>query len=209
MPIDHEHKYVYIHIPKTGGSSIEKFLNLQNKDKLWSTTDFLISKNIKYAFQHLPISLIKTYFLNTKDFNSYFKFTFVRHPYDRCLSEFFWLANVKAPNNQKRDLSSGAFSFWLLTYYNQPRNDHNLNQSDFILDENGNIIVNFIGKLENINEDLNKIIKILNINKPISELGYENKNNINYNKNEYLTKNNKDLIYIRFKKDFEILGYKR
>ena len=40
MPISHTHKFVFVHIPKTGGSSIEKFFNMYGVDNKGNNTVF-------------------------------------------------------------------------------------------------------------------------------------------------------------------------
>jgi hypothetical protein len=82
-------------------------------------------------------------------------------------------------------------------------------QSHFTLDENENSLLDFVGKYENLKEDLAKILDILKINKSINELPHMYQNLVEYDKSEYLTPKNKELIYNKFKKDFEIFGYEK
>jgi len=35
MPISNKHKFKFIHIPKTGGSSVEVVFDLQHDENLW------------------------------------------------------------------------------------------------------------------------------------------------------------------------------
>ena len=76
--ISHKHKFIFTHIPKTGGTSITRALNpnagIKNK-----------------PLKEMPL----------KDKEDYFKFTFVRNPWDRAVSMFFfrqkrgWLTKKK------------------------------------------------------------------------------------------------------------------
>ena len=68
--INHEHKFIFIHVPRTGGSSIEDQFNYREgreKNKHWTLYDWQ---------NHLDKEV----------FNEYFKFTFVRNPWDRMVS---------------------------------------------------------------------------------------------------------------------------
>lgn len=219
MPINHQNKYIFIHIPKTGGTSIENFLDLCNPSNHFADEIWFFQKGVKYNYQHLTAFIYKTYgFLKPEDFETYFKFTFVRNPYDRCVSKFFFSKgghkkDISIPAwvniEPKIDFSPKAFSEFLIRLSNNSLKAHDMLQSHFILDENQNSLVDFIGKYENLKEDLAKILDILKINKSINELPHRYKNLIPYDKSEYLTPKNKQLIYDKFKKDFEIFGYEK
>lgn len=80
--------YIFIHIPKTAGTSIEGYLG---KHK--------INKNHGYGvfngkvFQHFTYNEIKNYLISNgkkEFFNQSIKFTVVRHPIDRLISEYKW-----------------------------------------------------------------------------------------------------------------------
>jgi hypothetical protein len=78
--INHEHKFLFLHLPKTGGTSINKFFN--------DTFD-----NNERHFGHPYLS---EYIYDKKtdkhsNLNDYFKFTIVRNPYDRLVSAFFYI----------------------------------------------------------------------------------------------------------------------
>lgn len=74
MPISHEHKAIFVHIPKTGGQSVSKMLgikkgvdNYYNYDSGEERTHFTV---------HMMPKL------------DYYKFAFVRNPYTRIISEY-------------------------------------------------------------------------------------------------------------------------
>ena len=71
MYIDHDNKIVFIHIPRTGGTSIKSALNLH--DKIYKEDVYHMSAN------DIP-----------KECEDYFKFTFVRNPFDRFVSLYFY-----------------------------------------------------------------------------------------------------------------------
>ena len=86
--ISDKKKYIFIHIPKTGGMTIKETIKSQDKDiknmekiklKYNINNYFYISREYHYTYNEL-----KNYLQN--DFNNYFKFAFVRNPYDRLYS---------------------------------------------------------------------------------------------------------------------------
>lgn len=74
--ISHELKCIFIHIQRTGGTSIERWL--QGEDQ-W---------NICHNVKHITTKFAK-YRQYPEYYDDYFKFTFVRNPYERVLSELF------------------------------------------------------------------------------------------------------------------------
>lgn len=86
MPFCEEKKLLFIHIPKTGGTSIEHSFRDFNKE---------IGVGIKdnKAMQHY------TYFDYKKNlseyFNNFMKFSIVRNPYSRIVSDFYFLNSMK------------------------------------------------------------------------------------------------------------------
>ncbi len=117
MPLDLENKLLFIHIPKTGGSSIEQALGMAKfegpDDQLTavkkgslimtkSKTLSLVTKNTQhFTYRELCLETGHDY----KDFRI---FTVVRNPLDRIVSEFKYLKKihgVRAPQDFSSFLS--------------------------------------------------------------------------------------------------------
>jgi hypothetical protein len=76
-------KFIFIHIPKTGGTSIESALK-----------DYCIAESLSRPGSDTHASAISTRVLYGKEkFDKYFKFAVVRNPYERELSYFFYAAH--------------------------------------------------------------------------------------------------------------------
>ncbi|WP_185962578.1 sulfotransferase family 2 domain-containing protein [Thalassomonas sp. M1454] len=80
--LENKYKFIYIHIPKTGGNGILKSLF-----------------NLDFGLGHKPLELY--YKANRTKFDEYYKFTIVRNPYDRFVSAFNYL---KAGGNSQVDI---------------------------------------------------------------------------------------------------------
>ena len=78
--ISHKHKFLSIRIPKTGPTSVTTALD--------SYFDIKGSGDIKSVYYyHKKAKLIKDHFVSKNwDYNSYFKFAFVRNPFERQVS---------------------------------------------------------------------------------------------------------------------------
>jgi hypothetical protein len=95
MPIDRKAKVIFVHIPKTAGTSIELSLSLGGDWKEENGSTFfgqitsqpLLQKNLSSNFmQHLRLREIQN--LLGDEFFDYEVFTVVRHPWTRLLSSF-------------------------------------------------------------------------------------------------------------------------
>lgn len=78
--------YVYIHIPKNNGKYIRNLIRTQYSilQKFWHIDH---KNNIDLA--HIPYALIKNY----TDMTDYRTISFIRNPYDRIISAFFYKNN--------------------------------------------------------------------------------------------------------------------
>ena len=95
MPVDRQAKLIFVHIPKTAGTSIELALNLhgdwrrENLHSLFGQikSQALLRQNLTSNFlQHLKLHEIQT--LMGDEFADYEIFTVVRDPWIRFLSSF-------------------------------------------------------------------------------------------------------------------------
>lgn len=139
MPLDHERKLIFIHVPKTGGGTITETLGIKsghlNYFKYKSDDHGFISES-----QHWPVSLLRSCIDNK--IKRWFTFSFVRNPYTRIISAYFW-------HNKDGDDEWTVYKFekWMYNFLNS-KHIHAAPQS-FILDEE----IDFIGKFENLHED--------------------------------------------------------
>jgi len=135
-----ENKFIYFAIPKTGSSSIR--IALQCRD-----LGHIDAFGYKEIF---PLDL----------YNEYYKFSFVRNPYDWITSVYRYKTNTPASN---RNPDKQKFEEWLIRH-----TKHNLsiqglgwpvppyikNQIDWLIDPNtGEMLVDEIFRYEDINEE--------------------------------------------------------
>jgi len=174
MPIDRKEKYIFIHIPKVAGTSIEKALGIYGDN-------FQLSKNKAFgkfktktgtfALQHVSLrQLIHFEIISPNEAHDYFSFSFVRNPWDRAVSDFKWQKSLRKQKYSFREYLKKCRQETLenkhsrLITYN---NCHYIPQSWYLFDKNGFKQVNFIGKYETLETDFEKVrqrIKILHAN---------------------------------------------
>jgi len=211
--LEYQDKYqcIFIHIPKTGGKSILKVL-------------FGVD-----AGGHHPILDYEIF--DNHRFNTYFKFAFVRNPWDRLLSSYTYLKELS--QNPDRFLSAYIYlqksgkehydKIWsdmyladykdFESFVSALRNRkiasqilqglHFRPQYQFICDYRLNIKVDFVGKLENINDDFQYIADRLGINTKLTHLNKSGHQDYRQVYNETM----KQIAYDLYKKDIKTFGY--
>ncbi|MCQ9205972.1 MAG: sulfotransferase family protein [Omnitrophica bacterium] len=201
----HTHKLIFIHIPKCGGTSIEKKLNGFGKTECLCGWD----KKNKFFLQHATCSeLISLKLVDKKTFSSYFKCAFVRNPWDRYVSEYTW--RIKYHNNFCEDKSIRDISFkdYLLKNFQWQEKSweqHHRPQVDFILNKKNKLMIDFIGRFEYLQKDFDKICDILGIEK--GKLPHDFKtNHMDYTK--YYNNQTRQIVAEKCAKDIKYFGYK-
>jgi hypothetical protein len=162
--ISDKYKSVFVHIPKTGGQSVEDlFLRLHGLT--WETRAPLLLRfnpdpsSGPERLAHLTANEYLAFnYLDKTDFQSYFKFSFVRNPWSRLVSDYRYRQEP------------GFFSFREFVTKRLPERDsysdsyrHIMPQCDFLYDTNGRQLVDFIGKTENIAEDFSVVAEKLRL----------------------------------------------
>ncbi|MFQ5635633.1 MAG: sulfotransferase family 2 domain-containing protein [Gammaproteobacteria bacterium] len=107
---------LFVHIPKTGGSSVEAWLSRHTKMSLFSP---LAPAALKVCPQHLPHSdLLLLLGEGAWDY----AFAVVRNPYERLVSEFFFREPVV---DGQQAVERVDFSAWVITHLQiRTRNPH-------------------------------------------------------------------------------------
>ena len=218
MLISKNKRFIFIHIPKNAGQSITSTLLKYCISDLEKPLANLIGHrnyiriNTKFK-QHLNFSLYDHSFDDhekAKDvkkslgeaYSSYFKFAIVRNPWDWIFSHYSYaLKNVRHHRHKYIKYNFNNFNEYI--EHECSEGTPGTYQQDFIYDESGNQIVDFIGKFENINSDFKTICSNLNINEGMPHFNQSSKRSYK----EYYTKRSKELVENYYLKDIELFGY--
>lgn len=177
--ISQSHKFLFVDIVKTAGTSICKVLeSYGGQGKHHAVCRQLPDLKKNRALQAIP---------NEQVLNDYFSFTFVRNPFDRLISLYGFCQ--KAPiqkkfNNKRWDALSttshrplppfekgritywptefDVFVEWLVEhekYYNDFTGEKYIPMKDWIVDAQGLPRVSFVGRFEKIQEDFDFVMK--------------------------------------------------
>ncbi len=216
MPISHLHKTIFIHIPKTAGTSVEAVLGMHgDKQDVGVVPYFNQTPDRKHLYgrdlQHMTAARLKAVLNNDEVFDSYFKFTVVRNPWERLVSTCAW-SDQKWANGQ--ELTPAAFDrlvrgmyasfvearaasklFVLSTHLNP--------QFPYILDDGLRPMVNFIARYENLAEDWRRICErlALDIELPIRMKSHHRPYP------EYYNEETRAMVGEMYAADVRLLGY--
>lgn len=208
MPICFDNKYIFIHIPKTGGSSILSRLDIKKRMYSFSATGmYILHKDILSVDDHFPSYIIKE--MRPDIYGRYYKFSFVRNPYDRVVSEFLWIFHHEW-KTQTYSLTDQEikekFDIWLFSYFLDKENSRKCSQKWYLYCKyKRKLLVDDIYRFENFEQDFDKLIKKLNV--VPKNMDFLKKAYIEVDRNMLLTEKNKEYIYRVFQEDFETFGY--
>lgn len=181
----------FIHIPKTGGTSIEE--SAKKNNLLWGKFDTSLKSYKNISAWHCPQEMQP------------YCFCVVRNPFDRFISQFYHENSVNNYNSEK-------LNNFIKIKISQIKNNININDNHFLpqymFSEKCHIIISF----DNLQDNLNNLMKIFNLPSlvlkklPGGKAQQIKRNNININKLSYLDINNtnKKLIKEIYKLDFEL-----
>jgi len=206
MIISHKYKFIFFAIPKTGTHSIRfalrPFLAPEDEEHV---SLFHQSKLNTNAFKsrgdgHMTVMEIKPH-LSEEIWNSYFKFTFVRNPWDRFISTIVF----KNHNLKKFPELISAFGEKMLDQGINPQSLFYKAQADYVLDENNKIAVDFIGKTENMQADFNTICDRIGINHIVVDQKNTGKHDVY---TQYYNAELKAKLALAYDKDIRMFDYK-
>lgn len=193
--LDREKKLVYLNNPKVACTSIKKSM-------FGDLSDIHI-----YVMQYIVFKL-------NSEMDDYYKFTFVRNPYERLVSYY---EDKCVLHSDDTCISCYPLNFLLLNKEfnqfiknlclipNRLMETHFARQYELLYDKKGKCMVDFVGKIENIREEYEPI----RLRFDLLPLPHSNRVSSLTGKNwmDYYTPLTATLVYWKYRKDFKTFGY--
>ena len=139
------------------------------------------------------------------DWTRYYKFGFVRNPWDRATSLYERYAE-RSKRRKQKTISFEEFIEWMKytsssCIYSTPHRY----QLDWFVDSSGDVLVDFIGKFERLDDDWATVAAKLKIDAPLPKLNVTATKHRHYT--EYYNNKTRDIINTRFAVDIEYFEY--
>ncbi|VEN73208.1 Sulfotransferase [Candidatus Desulfarcum epimagneticum] len=214
MLISHTHQFIFFHVPKAGGISVREALGPYAQEperfkinrppkriggapnpvyEMWDAA--LLHAKARDAKKELPKHV----------YDGFYKFAFVRNPWDWHVSMYHFIRKEKnhIRHDRVKSMTFEKYLEWAIQTPNPFPKGASKFQKDMVTDENGKIIVDFIGKYENLESDFQHVCPILNIK---AELPHLNKSAHKDYRTYYNAKTIK-MVKDGFKEDIELFDY--
>jgi sulfotransferase famil protein len=151
------------------------------------------------------------------EWDEYFKFAFVRNPWDRLVS---WYTMIRTADKYRTirwnklwryALDNGStFEEFIRNCNGEVRMKHGVkysfahNQLDYVADEDGNLLVDFIGRVENFQSDMRKVLDTIDVEQQVIP---RKNSSAHAHYSEFYTPETETIVRERFKRDIEFFGY--
>ncbi|WP_019038852.1 sulfotransferase family 2 domain-containing protein [Psychroflexus tropicus] len=189
----HYYKCIFIHIPKNAGISVSY--------TLFGNTGGSHRKLIDY--QRI---------FGKKTVSKYYKFSFVRNPWDRLVSTYFFLINGGLTNRDKKWTEEHIsdykdFTDFVLNWVQIEQVNTSLHfqeQHRFLTNHKGELDVDFLGRFETLDQDFQKVCQHLQLDRSLR------KTNSSKRKNDYRSYYNdetKAVVENVYAKDIQLFNY--
>lgn len=216
MLISHSHRFIFFHVAKTGGLSVREALLPYAEEP----ARFKIPRPAREDREGKPNPLYtvwETLLLHAKAsdarrelgeelFRSYFKFAFVRNPWDWHVSMYHFI--LREPTHIRHRLVSDMGSFeqflhWVVKTPNPYPKGATRTQLDALCAPDRSLLVDAVGRYEHLSTDFQRFCNQLNVQ---ADLGHLNRSH-HASYTQYYTQETRALIAEHFKEDIQTFGY--
>ncbi len=206
MIISHHHRFIFTAVPKTGTHSVRQALREQLSDDDVEQVGLFVNKRFPWAdlaalrHGHLALRQVRPY-LGEAAFSDYFKFAFVRNPFDRFVSYCAFMTREsdvfqKRPQDVMRHFLFG-----------EPPEQHILfqPQATLLVDEDGQtLLTDTVGHVETMQASYEAICARIGIpSRVLDRVNGSQRGDYR----QYYDPNLIDGVSARYAQDLDLFGY--
>jgi hypothetical protein len=196
-----DRRWIFVHVQKTGGESIRTALGVELNDPHKHRTAAELRANYGEAA-----------------WGDCYKFAFVRNPWDRLVSWWSMIDGLRPHFEAGEALN--AFQSYVLSRAKtfeefltecdgeiadtDGRKHIYRNQIDYLTDESGDVIVDFIGRFERLQDDMDQVTRRIGIDRVV--LTRVNRSE-HKSYREYYSQETAALVEDRYRRDLSVFGY--
>jgi hypothetical protein len=207
MLISDSHEFIFVLIRKAASSSLLSLLRpyaLNTPGGRWARLQSragLTRDYRQHAFRtHDPILEARRR-MTPERFARYFKFSIVRNPWDRLVSEYEYIRSRRDHGRHRRVMRLGSFEGFVRMQI--PRAD--AYQANMLCDRAGGLLLDFTGRFESLDADWQTLCDQLGI--PQQPLPRRNVTG-HGDYREYYDAALRDLVAQHWRRDIELFGYR-
>ena len=164
MLLSVSHRFIFVHVNKAAGSSMKRALEQFDRQPSRSPLNKLKSKlhlARDYRKRFYPVHTYASQLqreLPAEVYNDFFKFAFVRNPWDWLVSTYNYLRNTPTHRHHRRVLAMKSFAEY--AEFEIAHGDRS--QAAFVC-KNKDVIVDFVGRFETLDDDFAIVCERLGI----------------------------------------------
>jgi len=217
MLISYSKRFIFFHVAKVAGLSIRHALQDYCEEpaqfkiarprpvredgspnplyQAWSST--LLHARARDAREHLPAEV----------FGGFYKFAFVRNPWDWQVSMYHFILKRADHIHHARVKQMADFEEyleWVIATRNPFTRGATKFQHEMVTDQDGHLLVDFVGRFESLQEDFHKVCQTIGIAAELPELNRTEHQDYT----RYYNERSRARVAEYFAKDIELFGYR-
>jgi hypothetical protein len=169
MLISHRHRFAFIHVPKTAGSSVAFALwpHADHTDDYWANrwldrigihVNHYAPYRRKKFRTHTSAAILQRQ-LPADVFADLFKFAFVRNPWDLLVSSYHYLLQHQGHHRGRSARSLRSFADYAAYEIRRGK----MSQSAMLTGHDGRLLVDFVGRFESLSSDFEFVCRVLDL----------------------------------------------
>jgi len=167
--VNHSHKFIFVHVPKAAGTSVSELFSKFSAYSDLEVGGTELGEALQHAYKrrfgltkHSTAEEIRAV-VGDAAWRDYYAFAFVRDPYARAQSTFHfmkrWHGNKEMKQLAFMDEHTDFRSFVMSdTFAEQKAHRLLWPQARWLLDADGEMLVDFVGRLETLDEDIHSVL---------------------------------------------------
>jgi len=214
VPVSHKRRCVFVHIPKTGGTSIEHALKMRGRHRREDRrrlmgpilTDELKAMGLRSNFlQHLTATeILRLHAPGALE--GYLKFSVVRNPWDRMVSVYHRQDRDMVEQARAQGVALDELGFEdFVEASMRVQHAHVRPQHEYLTGPTGEVAVDFVGRFETLEESFQEVCRRLGVRARLPVKYASGRSSRDYR--PFYSARSRELVARRYAGDIERFGY--